>query len=84
PFERKLKGYHISGNDLENLYVEALAKLEQYQGLYAYQNLRAFMTEYFNLEMPGMKKLSSSEISFYTVSGIELQFTFKTNNDTGE
>ncbi len=84
PFEKKMKGYHISGNDLEHLYVEALAKLEQYQGHYAYNNLRKFMTEYFNLEMPFMKKLSSSEISFYIVSGIELQFAFKSNFEIGE
>ncbi|MBK8664242.1 MAG: hypothetical protein IPN18_21585 [Ignavibacteriales bacterium] len=56
PFIKKLKGFQLSAKDVENVYVEALAKLQQYQGNYAYGNLRKFMTQYFNLEMPAIKK----------------------------
>ncbi|OQY71622.1 MAG: type I-B CRISPR-associated protein Cas8b/Csh1, partial [Ignavibacteriales bacterium UTCHB3] len=40
PFEKKLKGYKISGKDVGNIYVEALAKLQQYYDINAYGNLR--------------------------------------------
>lgn len=84
PFEKKLKGFHLSAKDVETVYVEALAKLQQYQGNYAYGTLRKFMTEYFNLEMPAIKKASTAEISFYFVTGMESQFVFKTLTQTGE
>lgn len=83
PFEKKLKGYKISGADVENIYVEALNKLQQYHGAYAYGNLRKFMTEYFNLEINEIMKAPSAEISFYFVSGMETQFLFKSITETG-
>jgi CRISPR-associated protein Csh1 len=84
PFIKKLKGFQLSAKDVENVYVEALAKLQQYQGNYAYGNLRKFMTQYFNLEMPAIKKAATAEISFYFVTGMESQFVFKTLTQTGE
>jgi len=84
PFEKKLKGYKISGVDVENIYVEALSKLQQYYDTYAYGNLRKLMTEYFNLRIPEIKVASSAEVSFYFVTGMETQFKFKSQSESGE
>lgn len=84
PFEKKLKGYKISGGDVENIYVEALSKLQQYYDAYAYGNLRKLMTEYFNLRIPEIKVASSAEVSFYFVTGMETQFKFKSQSEPGE
>jgi len=84
PFERKLKGYKISGVDVESIYVEALSKLQQYYDTYAYGNLRKLMTEYFNLRIAEIKVASSAEVSFYFVTGMETQFKFKSQSEPGE
>ncbi len=84
PFEKKLKGYKIAGGDVENIYVEALSKLQQYYDTYAYGNLRKLMVEYFNLMLPEIKTASSAEISFYFVTGMETQFKFKSQTEPGE
>ncbi|GMU89837.1 MAG: hypothetical protein AMXMBFR49_20440 [Chlorobiota bacterium] len=84
PFEKKLKGYKISGGDVENIYVEALSKLQQYYDAYAYGNLRKLMTEYFNLRIPEIKVAPSAEVSFYFVTGMETQFKFKSQLEPGE
>lgn len=84
PFERKLKGYKISGADVDSIYVEALSKLQQYYDAYAYGNLRKLMTEYFNLRIPEIKVAPSAEVSFYFVTGMETQFKFKSQSEPGE
>ena len=77
PFEKKLKGYSLSAEVLKNIYIEALNKISQYQGFYAYSNLREFIEHYFILNIHKVNKISNNELSFYFVAGIEFGNQFK-------
>ncbi len=77
PFEKKLKGYNLSAELLKNVYMEALNKISQYQGFYAYSNLREFIDYYFILNIHKVNKISNNELSFYFVSGLEFGNQFK-------
>ncbi len=77
PFEKKLKGYNLSAEVLKNIYIEALNKISQYQGFYAYSNLREFIEHYFILNIHKVNKISNNELSFYFVAGIEFGNQFK-------
>lgn len=77
PFEKKLKGYNLSAELLKNVYIEALNKISQYQGFYAYSNLREFIDHYFILNIHKIHKISNNELSFYFVAGLEFGNQFK-------
>ena len=77
PFEKKLKGYNLNPAILKNIYKEALSKISQYQGFYAYSNLREFIDQYFIVNIDAVNKLSNNEISFFFVAGIEFGGQFK-------
>lgn len=84
PFEKKLRGYNLNPDLLKNIYVEALSKLSQYQGFYAYGNLREFVEEHFLLNSHQLNKISNNELSFYFVSGLEFGNKFKTKKENTE
>lgn len=77
PFEKKLKGYNLNPAILKSIYKEALSKISQYQGFYAYSNLREFIDQYFIINIDAVNKLSNNEISFFFVAGIEFGSQFK-------
>lgn len=77
PFEKKLKGYHLSAELLKNIYIEALNKISQYQNFYTYSNLREFIDHYFVLNIHKVNKISNNELSFYFVAGVEFGSQFK-------
>ena len=81
PFEKKLRGYNLNAELIKNIYVEALEKIGQYQGFYAYGNLRDFINEYFVLKSNLLNKMSNNELSFYFVAGLELGNKFKTEKE---
>lgn len=81
PFEKKLRGYNLNAELIKNIYVEALEKIGQYQGFYAYGNLREFINEYFVLKSHLLNKMSNNELSFYFVAGLELGNKFKTEKE---
>ena len=81
PFEKKLRGYNLNAELIKNIYVEALEKIGQYQGFYAYGNLRDFINEYFVLKSKLLSKMSNNELSFYFVAGLELGNKFKTEKE---
>jgi len=66
---------------MKNIYVETLEKIGQYQGFYAYGNLRGFINEYFVLKSNLLNKMSNNELSFYFVAGLELGNKFKTEKE---
>ena len=84
PFEKKLRGYNLNAELLKNIYVETLSKLSQYQGFYAYGNIREFVDEHFFLNSHLLNKISNSELSFYFVAGLELGNKFKSKKETTE
>ena len=79
PFEKKLKGYNLNAELLRNVYLETLSKISQYQGFFAYENLRHLIEQYFILNINKVNKISNNELSFYFVAGIEFgnQFRYK-------
>lgn len=81
PFEKKLRGYNLNAELLKNIYVETLSKLSQYQGFYAYGNIREFVDEHFILNSHHLNKISNNELSFYFVAGLELGNKFKTKKE---
>jgi len=81
PFEKKLRGYNLSPDLLKSIYVETLSKLSQYQGFYAYGNLREFVDEYFFLNSHLLSKISNNELSFYFVAGLEFGNKFKSKKE---
>lgn len=81
PFEKKLRGYNLNANLLKNIYVETLSKLSQYQGFYAYGNLREFVDDYFVMNSHLLSKISNNELSFYFVAGLEFGNKFKTKKE---
>lgn len=78
PFEKKLKGYHLNGDILKNIYMEALEKLSNYASFHAYMGLRNFINEYFILNSHKLNQISNNELSFYFVAGLEFGNQFKT------
>lgn len=81
PFEKKLRGYNLNASLLQNIYLEALNKLSQYQGFYAYSNLRDFIGEFYLLNSEEIRKMSNNELSFYFVAGMEFAPRFKNEKD---
>ncbi|WP_181305989.1 TIGR02556 family CRISPR-associated protein [Rufibacter sp. XAAS-G3-1] len=81
PFEKKLRGYNLSADLLKSIYIETLSKLSQYQGFYAYGNLREFVDEYFILNSHLLNKISNNELSFYFVAGLEFGNKFKSKKE---
>lgn len=81
PFEKKLRGYNLNAELLKSIYVETLNKLSQYQGFYAYGNLREFVDEYFILNSHHLNKISNNELSFYFVAGLEFGNKFKSKKE---
>lgn len=77
PFEKKLRGYNLSAELLKNIYTEALNKISQYQGFYAYSNLREFIDHFFILNIYKVNRISNNELSFYFVAGLEFGNQFK-------
>ena len=83
PFEKKLKGFNLSANDLERVFIEALNKVNQYSkgGPYTYKELREFISENFALNRHKIAKLTNQERSFYFVTGLELGRKFKRDKE---
>jgi len=81
PFEKKLRGYNLSAELLKSIYIETLSKLSQYQGFYAYGNLREFIDEYFILNSHCLNEISNNELSFYFVAGLEFGNKFKSKKE---
>ncbi|MEM8527964.1 MAG: TM1802 family CRISPR-associated protein, partial [Bacteroidota bacterium] len=75
-------GYHLNVDILKNVYLEALEKLNNYASFHAYQNLRAFINEYFTLNSHKLNQISNNELSFYFVAGLEFGNQFKTKKNT--
>ena len=81
PFDKKLKGYDLNPEILKNIYREALDKISRYVGVYAYQNLKHFVNEYFILNSHKLNQISNNELSFYFVAGLEFGNNFKTKKE---
>ena len=77
PFEKKLRGLNLSGNDLQRVFIDSINKINQYTSIYAYKDLRGLITETFAVNFSKVKNLPNQEISFYFVSGLELGRKFK-------
>ena len=77
PFEKKLRGLNLSGNDLQRIFIDSINKINQYTSIYAYKDLRGLITETFAVNFSKVKNLPNQEISFYFVSGLELGRKFK-------
>jgi CRISPR-associated protein Csh1 len=84
PFENKLRGYNISPDMLQRIYLDALTKISQYQTYYTYNNLKEFVANYYVLNSQAIKKTSNNELSFYFVAGLEFGGRFKTEKDEVE
>jgi CRISPR-associated protein Csh1 len=78
PFEKKLKGYDLSANDLHRIFKECLDKINKYRSIYTHAELREFVTENFATQKPKIDKMTNNELSFYFVTGLELGRKFKT------
>jgi len=78
PFSKKFKGYRLGYKDLERLYLEALDKLNQYMGFYAYNDLREYVGAHFTANSHLLASADPNEVSFYFVAGIELGRQFRT------
>ncbi len=81
PFLGKLRGFHLNPELVQNIYTEALAKLQQYQNFYAYGELRDIIAKYLTLNTNQLKSLSNNEISYYFVAGMELGRQFKLSSE---
>jgi CRISPR-associated protein Csh1 len=81
PFENKLRGYNISPDLLQRIYLDALTKISQYKGYYTYNNLKEFIAQYYVLNSQQLKKISNNELSFYFVAGLEFGSKFKTDKE---
>lgn len=77
PFEKKLKGYDLSLNDLSKIYTEALDKMRQYSASGHYQELREQVLPKFLLNKHNAEKISKNELSIYFVAGLEWAGQFK-------
>lgn len=81
PFEKKLQGFNINSEKLKNIYKEAIDKLNQYQSIYAYNDLRNLIAEKYIVNQKVIEKISSNELSFYFVAGIEFAGKFRANKN---
>lgn len=77
PFEKKLKGLHITAKDVERIYKEAVEKVNQYSYQNTYKELREFIAEKLLVNKSEIEKMSNQEISFNFVCGLELGRKFK-------
>lgn len=77
PFEKKLKGLHITSRDVERIYTEAVEKVNQYSYQNTYKNLREFIADKLSTNKKEIGKMSNQEISFNFVCGLELGRKFK-------
>ncbi|MDO6437055.1 TM1802 family CRISPR-associated protein [Cyclobacterium sp. 1_MG-2023] len=77
PFEKKLKGLHITSRDVERIYTEAIEKVNQYSYQNTYKDLREFIAEKLRTNKKEITKMSNQEISFNFVCGLELGRKFK-------
>lgn len=77
PFEKKLKGLHITPRDVERIYIEAVEKINQYSYQNTYKDLREFIAEKLKTNKKEISKMSNQEISFNFVCGLELGRKFK-------
>ena len=77
PFEKKLKGMHITSRDVERIYTEAVEKVNQYSYQNTYKDLREFIAEKLRTNKKEISKMSNQEISFNFVCGLELGRKFK-------
>jgi len=77
PFEKKLKGLHITARDVERIYKEAVEKINQYSYQNTYKDLREFIAEKIIINKKEIEKMSNQEISFNFVCGLELGRKFK-------
>ncbi len=84
PFEKKLKGYDLSLEDVARIYKEATQKLAQYNASGAYPELRQQVIPKFYLNKNNPNRLSKNEISLYFVAGLELAGQFKEKTDNSE
>lgn len=82
PFENKLRGYNVSPDMLQRIYLDALTKISQYQSFYTYNNLKEFIANYYLLNSQQIKKMSNNELSFYFVAGVEFGGRFKTEKES--
>lgn len=81
PFENKLKGYNINHETLKTIYREAILKINQYKGFYAYNEFKDFVAKYFVLNAFELGKLSNNEISFYFIAGVQFGSQFKSEKE---
>lgn len=77
PFENNLHGYNLNPELLQSIYLNTLRKLSEYYNIYAHQELKDFVGNYFAIKSPQLLKMSNNEMSFYFVTGIELGDCFK-------
>ncbi|MDT0645709.1 TM1802 family CRISPR-associated protein [Zunongwangia sp. F260] len=77
PFEKKLKGLHITSRDVERIYTEAVEKVNQYSYQNTYKDLREFIAGKLKTNKREIEKMSNQEISFNFVCGLELGRKFK-------
>lgn len=81
PFEKKLKGYDLSLNDLSKIYMETLDKMRQYSASGAYQDLREQVIPKFLLNKHNPENISKNELSLYFVAGLEWAGQFKEKSE---
>ena len=77
PFEKKLKGLHITAMDVERIYIEAVEKINQYSYQNTYKDLREFIADKLSTNKKQIEKMSNQKISFNFVCGLELGKKFK-------
>ena len=76
PFRIKLKGLNLDEKQVKNLLPEIQNKLEEYGKNY-YRTLESIISKYF-VSAGNDWNMSSDEISFYFVLGMNLSYIFKT------
>lgn len=77
PFEKKLKGLHITSRDVERIFTEAVEKVNQYSYQNTYKELREFIADKLSTNKKEISKMSNQQISFNFVCGLELGKKFK-------
>lgn len=84
PFEKKLKGYDLSLEDLLGIYQQALDKLRQYDSSGVYPKLREEILPKFLLNKHNPNRVSKNELSLYFVTGLEWAGKFKDSTKENE
>jgi len=77
PFEKKLKGLHLTPRDIERIFTEAVEKINQYSYQNTYKELRELIANNLSSNKKKILKMSNQEISFNFVCGLELGKKFK-------